>query len=134
MNDIDFEDVEVCAEALQQMCHNAAANWWIDPETNDTVRNWPEKFFKTWVSSKLMLIVTEVAEAMEGNRRDLMDDKLPHRKMLEVELADAAIRIFDLAGGLGLDLGGAMAEKLEYNARRADHKLENRLLPGGKSI
>jgi hypothetical protein len=46
--------------------------------------------------------------------------------MFEVELADAVIRIFDLAGGYGLDLGGALAEKLEYNASRADHKPENR--------
>ena len=36
-----------------------------------------------------MLIVSEIAEAMEGERKDLMDDKLPHRKMAEVELADA---------------------------------------------
>lgn len=26
-----------------------------------------------------------------------MDDKLPHRPMIEVELADAVIRIFDMA-------------------------------------
>lgn len=44
-----------------------------------------------------------------------MDDKIPHRSMLEVELADALIRICDMAGGLGLDLEGAVLEKLEYN-------------------
>ena len=38
--------------------------------------------------------------------------------MVEVELADAVIRIADLAGALGLDLGGAIAEKLEYNRNR----------------
>jgi NTP pyrophosphatase (non-canonical NTP hydrolase) len=61
-----------------------------------------------------------------------MDDKLPHRKGLEVELADAMIRILDMAGGLGLDIGGALVEKLEYNSNRADHKPENRLKEGGK--
>ncbi len=40
---------------------------------------------------------------MEGERKDLMDDKLPHRKMAEVELADALIRIFDYAGAYGYD-------------------------------
>lgn len=79
-----------------------------------------------------MLIVSEVAEAMEGERKDLMDDKLPHRRMAEVELADAMIRIFDYAGGFGYDLQGAFEEKMAFNAERADHKHEARLLAGGK--
>lgn len=61
-----------------------------------------------------------------------MDEHLPHRKMGEVELADAVIRIADIAGFLGYDLGGAIAEKLEYNKVRPDHKIENRLAEGGK--
>ena len=67
------------------------------------------------------------------DRKGLMDDKLPHRSMLEVELADAVIRIADLAGALDLDLGGAVAEKMAFNAQRADHKPENRLAAGGKA-
>ena len=81
-----------------------------------------------------MLIVSEIAEAMEGERKDLMDDKLPHRKMAEVELADALISIFDYAGATKYDLGGAFVEKMEYNAHREDHKHENRLKPGGKKF
>lgn len=54
--------------------------------------------------------------------------------MLEVELADAVIRIFDTAGGLGLDLPGALAEKLAYNARRQDHKPDARKAEGGKKF
>lgn len=121
---------------LVKTCYGAAhkAGWWIDTETGEDVRTWPDKFFKLWVSTKLMLVVTEVAEAMEGHRKNRMDDKLPHRKMLEVELADAVIRVFDLAGGLGFDLGGAVAEKLAFNAHRPDHKLEARTAEGGKSI
>jgi NTP pyrophosphatase (non-canonical NTP hydrolase) len=80
-----------------------------------------------------MLIVSELSEAMEGHRKSLMDDKLPHRKMAEVEIADAAIRIFDLAGAMRYDLGAAIMEKLAFNAQRADHKIENRLKPGGKA-
>lgn len=80
----------------------------------------------------LMLIVSEIAEAMEGDRKNLMDDHLPHRQMFEVELADAVIRIFDLSGREGIDLGGALVEKLKYNQTRADHKPENRILEGGK--
>ena len=82
----------------------------------------------------LMLIVSEISEAMEGERKDLMDDKLPHRKMAEVELADALIRIFDYAGAYGLDLGGAFTEKMEYNAKREDHTVEARRGEHGKKF
>ena len=84
------------------------------------------------IGTMLMLVVSEIAEAMEGDRKDLMDDHLPNRKMIEVELADAVIRIGDLAGKLGLDLGGAIDEKLAYNRNRSDHKKEAREQEGGK--
>ena len=105
-------------------CHSAATNagWW----------NGVDVFAPHVVPAKLCLIHSEISEAMEGDRKDLMDDHLPNRKMLEVELADAAIRIFDLAGALNFDLGGAIVEKMEYNAHRADHKLENRKKNNGK--
>ncbi len=80
----------------------------------------------------LMLIVSEVSEAMEGERKDLMDDKLPHRKMAEVELADALIRILDYAAGFGYDLEGAFQEKMSYNATRKDHTHEARQAANGK--
>lgn len=84
------------------------------------------------IATKLMLAVSELSEAMEGLRKDLMDDKLPHRKMGEVELGDALIRILDLAGALGYDLGGATMEKDAYNDVRADHKPGARMIAGGK--
>lgn len=114
---------------VQEICHllAARAGWWINPKTNESIISNPYCF-----SNKIMLTVTELSEAMEGDRKNLKDDKLPHRDMREVELADAVIRIFDLAGAYGLDLGGAIAEKLEFNTRRPDHKLENRVQDGGK--
>ena len=128
--------VHLGLEGVQSLCHGLAAHsgWWIDLETGEDVRTWPKKFLNLWIASKLMLTVTELAEAMEGLRKDLPDDKLPHRKMLEVEMADAVIRIFDLSGGLGFDLAGAIIEKLAFNQSRADHKLDNRAAAGGKSI
>lgn len=112
--------------ALVSICHGRAkaAGWWTNLETGEPLaRNNGEM---------LMLMVSEIAEAMEGDRKNLMDDKLPHRKMIEVELADTIIRIADFAGGRGLDIAGAVREKLEYNANRADHKVENRKLADGK--
>jgi NTP pyrophosphatase (non-canonical NTP hydrolase) len=99
-------------------------NWWVNITTGEPLeRN---------VGELLALVHSEVSEALEGHRKNLMDDHLPHRKMFEVELADVMIRVFDIAGGLGLDIGGAVAEKLSYNKRRADHKIENRLGENGK--
>lgn len=100
------------------------AGWWSDLETGERKdRN---------VGELLMLCVSELAEAMEAHRKSLMDDKLPHRPGIEVELADCIIRILDMAGGLNLDIGGAVAEKLDYNMKREDHKFANRKKPGGK--
>ena len=81
----------------------------------------------------ILLVVSELAEAMEGHRKGLMDDKLPSRPMFEVEIADAIIRLLDIAAGMKLDLGGAFVDKMLFNAVRADHKAEHRLAPGGKA-
>lgn len=121
--------------AVKEICHALAAEsgWW-NAKNGQDVRDWPEEMLKLWVGTKLALVHSEVSEGLEGYRKGLKDDHLPHRDMLEVELADAVIRIFDLAGGLSMDLGGALAEKLAYNAQRADHKPENRAQVGGKAF
>ena len=122
-------DLKNSINALVQTCHGAAkdSGWWNDLHTGEPLPLTQER-----VGDKLMLIVTEIAEAKEGHRKDLMDNHLPHRKMIEVELADAMIRIGDLAGRLGLDLGGAVVDKLAYNANRQDHKIEDRRAENGK--
>lgn len=116
----------VGAATLQTTCYRLA-EWagWHDNIDYTDVRE---------VATKLALIHSEVSEALEGVRKGKMDDHLPDRPAIEVELADAAIRIFDLAGALGLDLGSAIVEKLAWNTTREDHKRENRAKPGGKSF
>lgn len=113
---------------LVKICYDASFNagWHTDINTGELLdRNRAEM---------LCLVHSEISEAMEGERKGLMDDHLKHRPMAEVELADAVIRICDYAGRWGYDLGSAIMEKLEYNAKRADHKIENRLLTGGKKF
>lgn len=106
-------------------CHSANDKWWRNPATGERIeRNFGEL---------IALCHSELSEALEGNRKNLMDTHLQSRRMDEVELTDCLIRIFDLAGSKGMDLQGAYEEKMAYNARRNDHTHEARLAPGGKA-
>lgn len=112
---------------------NVNAGWWnsyVSKSLSDSDKN--REFLDLTLATKMLLIITELSEAVEGFRKDEMDDHLPDRKSVEVELADAMIRIFDIAGAMQLDLSGAIKDKMEYNAKRADHKPENRAKKNGK--
>jgi hypothetical protein len=119
MSTNDF--LKSAVNALVTTCYRASvdAGWHDKPREKGTL---------------IALIHSEISEALEGERKDLMDDHLPHRKMAEVEMADAVIRIADYCGAQGYDLGGAIIEKLAYNANRLDHKREVRAAAGGKKF
>jgi len=101
------------------------------------------------VPEMLMLIVSEVAEALEALRKDQRanpnhltilyllggDGKTPGwgeeddyswkktfessiKSSFEDELADVAIRLFDLCGGLNIDLEKHIKMKMKYNSLR----------------
>src|SRR5579872_734695 len=125
---VALSDQAIAINAMVAECHGRSvrAGWYHDPKTGEPVhRN---------VGEMLALVHSEVSEALEAQRKNLNDSHLPDRKGIEVEIADAVIRLCDLAGYLNLDLGGAYAEKLIFNASRVDHKLEARSKEGGKAF
>ena len=106
---------------------------WIANEVRQAAGFW-EDGQNSNIPTKLCLIHSEISEAMEGYRKNLRDDKLTNRPAMEVELADAVIRIADLAQHMGYDLAGAIIAKMHYNNNRADHKPEARAATNGKKF
>jgi hypothetical protein len=117
-------DVATMLNRVAKELRSMNEKWWVNPATGEKLqRNRPEM---------MMLMVSEIAEAMEGYRKDLQDEKLPHRKAECVELADLFIRLMDYVGEFHPDFGEAVIEKLDYNRTRKDHTHEARLAKGGK--
>lgn len=63
------------------------------------------------IGNMLMLIVSEVAEAQEGLRKN---DEANFKE----ELADVAIRLFDMCEGLDIELEAEIAKKMAVNKDR----------------
>ena len=59
----------------------------------------------------LMLCVSELAEALEADRKA---DRAGFRE----EIADTFIRLFDLCGGLGIDIEAEIERKMTFNWTR----------------
>lgn len=132
------QNIAVTLTNLQNEIHqgNVLVGWWTDLKTGVDLAEEARlgtRLGKALVAEKLALVHSEVSEALEGHRKSLNDDKLTDRLQIEVELADAVIRILDLTGALKLDIGGALQAKRQYNAKREDHQISNRMATNGKA-
>jgi hypothetical protein len=110
---------------------NIEAGWYTDINTGERLtRNIPEM---------LMLMVSEIAEAMEAYRKNLKDDKLPEYDGFLVELADNYIRMADTIKcyanqkGIEVDFDEIIYQKRLYNSKRLDHTMSHRRA-GGKQF
>ena len=92
------------------------------------------------VGEMLMLVTSELGEAMEAHRKGRFTNyekvtdsflangtdepsfkeafELHVKDTFQDEIADAVIRLFDMAGGMRIDLGWHIKNKLRYNATR----------------
>ncbi len=64
------------------------------------------------VGTLIALLHSELSEALEADRRG-------DKENFAEELADVAIRLGDLCGGLGIDLEAAIVAKMEINTGRS---------------
>lgn len=108
---------------------NVKVGWWDECEGYGG--KIPDKYF---IPTKIALMHSELSEALEGQRKSLMDDHLPQYPMQDVEYADTIIRILDVCGYNNCDIGQIILDKIAYNATREDHKRENRAKAGGKAV
>jgi NTP pyrophosphatase (non-canonical NTP hydrolase) len=89
---------ELSLREWSKLCHDIA----VEKGFWDEKRNMGEA---------LMLVVTELAEAMESYR-------LQDNANFKEELADTFIRLFDLCGGLDIDITEEIIKKTEKNKKR----------------
>ena len=81
---------------------------------------WPEDVDDIFIAKQLMMIVSEVTEAMEAIRKDKGEEEITK------EFADILIRTLDLYAGIveagytRLSLDQALKEKVDFNKTRPE--------------
>ena len=154
---MSFENTEKISSTINDLSksiykHNSEVGWWDDldlkrglidrvlkndnlsEDTKSEVLDSINTSINLIITQKLALIHSEISEALEGLRKDLKDDHLPEYDMFAVELADAILRILDLAGAFDIPIGSIVMKKLEYNTKRVDHTREHRSGTNGKKF
>ncbi len=68
------------------------------------------------IGEMLMLVVSELGEAIEAHRKNVFG--VEQKDTFEDEIADALIRIFDMCGGLDIDVERQLKWKMGFNRTR----------------
>lgn len=90
--------------------HNLKAGWWDDNRPDGTT---------------LALIHSEIAEAQEGHEKGIQDPHLPHYTNVLVEMADIAIRIYDLFGRKEWNIEKAVDSVYDVGAQPYIQRIED---------
>lgn len=120
---LDVEEKEtITISQLVEVTHENARNkgFWDDWDSicwedgldkNEASTLEINELFNNAIATRLMLIVSEVSEALEALRNNDQNN-------FKEELADVIIRTCDLAGGLNIDLEDEVLKKINKNKDR----------------
>ena len=100
----DYKNIKNSIEDVELMNKSRKLGDKLEPTNEKAMLN-------NAICTRLMLIVGEVSEAMEGLRKEDMPN-------FKEEIADIIIRTFDLAEGLNIDLEVEIEKKMAINKDR----------------
>ena len=113
------------AELIEKSFGNSRSKGFWDEHANGPPWRSGPTFTTSCIPEKLMLIVSELSEALEEHRGGrapthtyFNPEKPTKPEGIPSELADVMIRVADLAGAFGIDLESAIRAKMAYNASR----------------
>lgn len=111
---------------LQSESFTNSANKGFWDDYNNAVLVGNKTLVRALTNEKLLLVTSELTEAMEELRSGHKVDEIytgdkGKPEGFGVEIADAVIRLFDIAGGVGIDLDALISQKMGYNIASRGH-------------